>query len=186
MLWLRGGKHPAVALLCAFQINILFPIQQLFSGCFSQRSRWLPCSYLMPDQRDCPAQNHPAGAQSNFPALSSPEVKNVFGRGQERVGLPTPWQPACDGAHENPSLDRGWLWEHQGPAMGASCWASHCCSQLPLFQCSSGLFCVCPTAHYPRASPTASSFTPSAPQYAHIHPDLFASQRGGQSRPPSG
>lgn len=71
----QGGKHPAVALLCAFQINILFPIQQLFSGCFSQRSRWLPCWYLMPDQRDCPAQNHPAGAQSNFPALSSPEVK---------------------------------------------------------------------------------------------------------------
>ncbi|KAK2544676.1 hypothetical protein Q9966_001704 [Columba livia] len=88
-----------------------------------------------------------------------------------------PWQPARDGAHANPSLDRGWLWEHQGPAMGASCWASHCCSQLLLFQCSSGLFCVCPTAHHPRASPTASSFTPSASQYAHIHPDLFASQR---------
>lgn len=176
-----GGKHPAVALLYAFQINILFPIQQLFSGCFSQRSRWLTRWYLMPDQRDCPAQNHPAGRTeqvSCFVFSQGGKKKRAKGRdGQAASLLLSAWHSPCE-----PSSGQGWAAGTPRSGHGSSSRHEHLAALQAAFPPVLPNFTLCLPPLPTSASPTPPSLPPSTLQDAHLHPGPPASQRGGQSR----
>lgn len=145
-----GGKHPAVALLCAFQINILFPIRQLFSGCCSQRSRWFTCCCLMPDQGIVLLKTALLPTQSQLPALVCAERgEKVSGRrlrppkqhpwdGEQRLSCSEPTR-SCSGWAPRGS-------SHQElPAAAPSCLCSSV-SQISL-GCFLLHFHPCPPPH---------------------------------------